>query len=103
MIKVTKTFIRPNASVVWWITTPAGQNYVGYRQAMYGSKISNQSETHEIESSDGLTWTFSATWDSRADYDAMMADPNIQQAIAARRAYDGQNGIYEADTQIVNL
>lgn len=100
MIKVTKTFIRPNASVGWWMTTPAGQNYTGYRQAIYGSKISEQSVS---VSSDGLTFTATVNWASRADYDAMMADPTIQQAIAARRAYDGQNGIYEADTQIVNL
>lgn len=100
MIKVTKTFIRPNTSVNWWVTTPAGQNFSGYRQAMFGSKISDQSIT---VSPDGLTFTVTVNWASRADYDAMMADSVVQQSIAARRAYDGQNGIYEADTQIVNL
>lgn len=100
MIRVSLTFIRPNPGVAWWFQTPDGAAYTEYRMRTYASKVSDPS--HSV-SSDGLTWTYDVTWTSRADWNAMMADPNIQAFIMARKAYDAQNNITEIPVQITDL
>jgi hypothetical protein len=100
MIRVNKTFVKSNANTTLWFDTPAGITFKDYRVSTYGSKLSNSASS---TSNDGKTFTYSVTWTSRADYDAMMADPVVQQAIAARQAYHAQNGVSETASGITNL
>lgn len=100
MIRVTKTFIKPDASTDLWFNTPAGAEFSVYRLETYGSKIANFTSA---VSNDGLTYTFSVTWASREEYDKMMADPVIISSVQARKDYHNQVGIFEGDNQIVNL
>jgi|LauGreDrversion4_2_1035121.scaffolds.fasta_scaffold54653_2 hypothetical protein len=100
MIRVNKTFVKSNPNTTLWFDTPAGTSFKDYRVSTYGSKLSNSASG---TSNDGRTFTYSVTWTSRADYDAMMADPVVQQAMSARKAYHAQNGVSETESQIVNL
>lgn len=100
MIRVTKVSTRPNTGVNWWFETPDGIDYAYYRNAKYGSKLSDQQISL---SPNGLTWTYSVTWSSRADYDAMMADPFIQSSLAILQTYKDANGFVESPATIVEL
>jgi len=100
MIRVNKTFVKSNPNTVLWFDTPAGATFRDYRVATYGSKLSNPATS---TSNDGRTFTYSVTWASRADYDAMMADPVVQQAMNARKAYHAQNNVSETESELVDL
>jgi hypothetical protein len=100
MIRVNKTFVKSNANSTLWFDTPAGASFKNYRVSTYGSKLSNPLSSM---SNDGRTFTYSVTWASKADYDIMMADPVVQQAMTARKEYHTQNNISETESQIVNL
>lgn len=100
MIRVNKTFVKSNANSTLWFDTPAGISFKDYRVSTYGSKLSNSASS---TSNDGRTFTYSVTWTSKADYDTMMADPVVQQAMTTRKAYHAQNNIFESESQIVNL
>lgn len=95
MIRVTKTFIRPNTNVDWWFNTPAGAAYTAYRSSVYGAKITDPSS---VLSEDGLTWTYSNTWSSQEDFDAMLADSATQEALADYEAYNLVHGITDTTT-----
>jgi hypothetical protein len=100
MIRISKTFTRPNASVNWWFQTPAGAEFSAYRVATYGSKIS---EPTNSMSNDGLVWNYSVTWESQQAFDTMMADSVIQAGIAAYEAYNASNGITDTDTTVASM
>lgn len=100
MIRVTKTWIRPNTNIKLFLQTDAGKAFSAYRDATYGNKLSN--ETRSL-SQDGLTWTYSVTWSSAEDRNAMLADPTIQSYAAQGNAYNSANGIFVSDDQIVNI
>jgi hypothetical protein len=100
MIRVSKTFTRQTANTTWWYQTPAGADYLAYRTATYGSKIS--APINEV-TQDGLTWRYSVNWANQEDYATMQADPIIVSSMNARKAYDSQNGITVGATQIQNI
>ena len=100
MIRVNKTFVKSNPNTTLWFDTLAGTSFKDYRVSTYGSKLSNPASSM---SNDGRTFTYSVTWTSRADYDIMMADPVVQQAMADRKAYHTQNGVSETESELVSL
>jgi hypothetical protein len=99
MIRITKTFIRPSTNVVWFHETPAGVSWSDYR-ATKTDILSNPANSF---SQDGLTWTHAITWISREAFDARISDATYNAGLEARKAYNTANGIFESDTQIVNL
>jgi len=100
MIRVSRTFIRPNTNVAWFGTTSAGMDVTAERIALYGNKLSQTS--NEI-SQDGKTWKYSVTWASRADYNTAMADSRIMAGIELRKSYNAANGITESITEINSI
>lgn len=100
MIRVSRTFTRPNTNVVWFQNTQAGQQVAAERVALYGSKLS---EPSNLISQDGKTWKYSVTWSSQADYDTAMADSRIVAGIELRKSYNAANGITESESEIVAL
>jgi hypothetical protein len=100
MIRVSKTFTRPNTGINWWHTTGPAEPYNAYRLSTYGAKLSNPVRE---DSSNGLAWTYSVTWASQVDYDNFLADSTIAQGIALRKAYNARNSIIEGVTSITAI
>ena len=100
MIRVSRTFIRPNTSIAWFQTTASGMEVAAERVALYGDKLSEPS--NEI-SQDGKTWRYSVNWSSQADYNTAMADSRIVAGIELRKSYNASNGITESESVIVTL
>lgn len=98
MIRVSRTFTRPNTNVVWFQNTSTGQQVAAERVALYGANLSAPSNT---VSPDGKTWTYTVNWTSQADYDTAMADSRIIAGINQRKSYNAANGILESETFIV--
>ena len=100
MIRVSRTFVRPNTNISWYHDTTEGQAVVANRIAKYGNKLSN----HVVEvSADGKTWTQNVTWASRADYDIAMSDSSITNGITKRKLYNNLNGIVESPSTITPI
>jgi hypothetical protein len=100
MIKITKSFTRPNNSIEWWQKLQESVVLESYRITTYSSKMSNHSI---VGSSDGLSWTYKVTWTSQEDYNAYLADPRVIECNEARKTYNAQNGIIESDTEITPI
>jgi len=100
MIRVSKTFTRPNTSTNWWYQTADGAEFAAYRVATYGSKLSNA--TNAI-SPNGLSWTYNVTWTSEADRNAAHADSVFVAAEAKKASYNAANGITESASVITTL
>ena len=100
MIKIAKSFTRPNTNIEWWQRLPESVPLELYRTTTYGSKMFNHSITG---STNGLSWTYRVTWSSQEDYDAYLADPRVIECNEARKAYNSQNGVIESDTEITPI
>ena len=97
MIRISKTFTRPNTNTAWWFQTADGAEFSAYRLATYGNKLSDS--TNEM-SQDGLTWRYSVNWPSAADRDVAHADPVFTAATQKRASYNAAHGITETETEI---
>jgi hypothetical protein len=100
MIRISKTFTRPNSNTVWWFQTTDGIEFTAYRNATYGSKLSDPANA---VSPNGLSWTYNITWTSEADRNAARADPIFVAAEAKKASYNAANGITEAPSVVVKL
>jgi hypothetical protein len=100
MIRVSRTFVRPNTNTSWYHDTPEGQIVTANRIAKYGNKLSNPVVN---ESTDGKTWTHNVTWASQEDYNIAMSDSSITNGITKRKLYNNLNGIVESQSTITPL
>lgn len=100
MIRVSKTFTRPNTSTNWWYQTTDGAEFAAYRVATYGNKLSGESSTF---SPNGLTWTYIVSWPSEADRNAAHADPVFAAADAKRTSYNAAHGITESASVVTTI
>ena len=100
MIRISKTFTRPNSNTAWWFETTDGMEFAAYRVATYGSKLS---EPSNAMSPNGLSWTYNVTWTSQADRNAAHADPVFVAAEAKKASYNAANGITESITEINSI
>jgi len=94
MIRVTKTFTRPNDTVTWMTSVKSAplEAFFAYRDATYSKKMANQTDAL---SADKLTWIHTTDWLSQADWDAFRADPQTQAGLAIMRNYNSSQGITE--------
>jgi hypothetical protein len=94
MIRVTKTFTKPNATITWATSVASAPlaAFFAYRDATYGKKMANQTDAL---SADKLTWIHTTDWLSQADWDAFRADPQTQAGLAIMRNYNSSMGITE--------
>lgn len=100
MIRISKTFTRPNTGVTWWHLTSPAETYNVYRLTTYGSKLANPVRE---ESVNGLLWIYNVTWSSQEDYDNYMADSTIARGIELRKSYNAANGVIESTLSITPL
>jgi hypothetical protein len=100
MIRVSRTFTRPNTLVAWHHETTAGLSVSAYRASAYGNKMSGQSVQL---SSDGLSLTYHVNWASQADFDASRADSQFMAGQSSRQSYNARNGIVESGQTITQI
>lgn len=97
MIRVSRTFVRPNTNISWYHETAEGISVSANRVEKYGNKLSNPVTGL---SQDGKTWTYTVTWASQEDYNTAMADSLITNGITKRKIYNASNGITESASTI---
>ena len=90
MVKVSITFTRPSTSIAWWHETADANQY----ESVYSSLSKEQSL-------DGLSITFSLTYDNEAQYPEFIA-ANLE-SISKRMIYNAATGIVESPSTSVTI
>jgi hypothetical protein len=90
MVKISITFTRPSTSIAWWHETAEANEYA----SVYNSLGKEQSP-------DGLSITFTLTYDNEAQYPEFVA-ANLE-SISKRMIYNTATGIVENPSTSVTI
>ena len=87
MFTISKTFTRPSVDIAWWQDTAEAEQ----SRTLY-------TNINIEQSSDGLSFTGTLTYENEAQYLEFLANPNAKTSIHQRIVYNTTHGIIEGST-----
>lgn len=105
MIRVTRTFVRPNLEAPWHIDAPyTGEIYnAEFTQHVTDTYKNNMHYLSNEVSADGLTLNFESLWESLEDYQTYMQDPICVAAWARRDQHNETHNIISNPSVVTEI
>ena len=100
MIKASKTYHRPDASVPWHYKIIDGKSeFMNRMREVYSAGLLFKDQIH----SDDLTVTFITVWDTQELYEQYKSDPVLNVYWDARNSYNQNAGIIMDETVVETI